>query len=438
MSSPNNTCYPSGVRHDREVACSTFSQAVNDMEVKERVQHLQKEAGSNPSSPDQERAQHRAKYTARWRSPLIGYPASIILVWVAQMIAHTNRFFTTGTYFPSAPFFLVTVFVALLWGAGPSLLAIVLGFIDLTVLIVPPQHGLSDFCNVLAAYGPFLLSQVIVAIITVQRESAHRRAILAGQREHTRSEELAQVNEALQKSNEELERADQVKDIFLSRAAHELKTPLAAIQGQAQIALRLLNKQTEQTSTFTTLRTHLEKVDVQTHRLHALVDDLLDLSSLRSGKLPLRITSCDLGAICREVVEDQSTLSGLPINLELPNEGIEVHADCERITQLIINLVTNAIKYASEDSAINVSIEPMTDYWRLQVHNSCPAIPQEYQANLFEPFYRSPNVLSSKRQGWGLGLAISKEIVEQHRGRIWVESSEEKGTTFFVELPTEI
>jgi len=407
------------------------------MEVKERVQHLQKEAGSNPSSPDQESAQHPAEYAARWRSPLIGYPASVILVWVAQMVAHTNRSFTTGTYFPSAPFFLVTVFVALLWGAGPSLLAIVLGFIDLTVFVIPPQNGfsISNLWNDIAAYGPFLLSQLIVAIITVQRESAHRRAIVAGQREHARSEELAQVNEALRKSNEELERADQIKDIFLSRAAHELKTPLAAIQGQAQIALRLLNKQTEQVSAFISLRTHLEKVEVQTHRLHALVDDLLDLSSLRSGKMPLRIASCDLGAICREVVEDQCTLAGLPIDFEQPDGSIDIRADCERITQLIINLVANAVKYATEDSAINVSIEPMTGHWQLQVHNSCPAIPQEYQANLFEPFYRSPNALSSKRQGWGLGLAISKEIVEQHRGRIWVESSEEMGTTFFVELP---
>src|SRR5690349_7639718 len=198
MSSPNNTCYPSGVRPDREIAHSAFSQAVNHMEVKEKVQRLQNEAGSNPSSLNQESTQPPAEYPARWRSPLIGYPASIILVWVAQMIAHTNRSFTTGTYFPSAPFFLVTVFVALLWGVGPSLLAIVLGFIDLTVFIIPPEHGFSigNLWNYIAAYGPFLLSQLIVAIITVQRESAHRRAIVAGQREHARSEELALVNEA--------------------------------------------------------------------------------------------------------------------------------------------------------------------------------------------------------------------------------------------------
>src|SRR5690242_17215252 len=107
MSSPPNTCYPSGMRHRSEDARSTFSQAVNHMEVKERVQRLQKEVGSNPSSADLESAQKPAAYTAWWRSPFIGYPASVILVWIAQMIAHANRSFTTGTYFPSASFFLV-------------------------------------------------------------------------------------------------------------------------------------------------------------------------------------------------------------------------------------------------------------------------------------------------------------------------------------------
>lgn len=407
------------------------------MEVKERVQHLQKEAGSETASSDKRSSQRVTERTSWWRSPFIGYPACVVLVGIAQLIAHIDGSFTSGAYFPSAPFFLVTVFVALLWGVGPSLLSIVLGLIDLNVFVIPPQSGHTNFWDALAAYGPFLLSQLIVAIITAQREAAHRHAIVAGQRERLRSEELAQANDALSQSNQELELADQIKDIFLSRAAHELKTPLTAIQGQAQIALRLLDKQTEQVSVFTPLRMHLEKIEVQTHRLHALVNDLLDLSSLRSGKIPLRIASCDLGSICREVVEDQRTLSDRLINLELPNDCVAIQADCERLTQLLINLVSNAVKYASEGSAINVTIEPVAAHWQLQVHNSCPAIPQEHIANIFEPFYRSPHVSSSKRKGWGLGLAISKEIVEQHKGRIWVESSEGKGTTFFVELPME-
>jgi signal transduction histidine kinase len=418
---------------------SAFSQAVNQMKIKERVQPLQKETNSAPYTAEQRSLPQRASHTAWWRSPLVGYPACVLLVGIAQIIAHANQTLTSGTYFPSSPFILVTVFVALLWGVGPSLLSILLGFIALTISVLPhPPGGFScDLWNDLAVYGPFLLAQLIVAIITAQRETAHRGAIAAGQGERSRSEELAKVNAALSQSNQELKQADQVKDLFLSRATHELKTPLTTIQGQTQIALRLLDKQTEQTCVCAPLRTHLEKVEKQTHRLHVLIDNLLDLSTLRSGKMPLRIARCDLGTICREVVEDQRTLSSRIIDLTLPAGSIDVRADSERLTQLIINLVSNAVKYASEDSAIHVSIEQASAHWQLQVHNSYPTIPEEYLPNLFEPFYRSPNALSSKRQGWGLGLAISKEIVEQHRGRIWVESSEEKGTTFFVELPME-
>jgi signal transduction histidine kinase len=437
MSSPDNTCYYSGMRDHLAEAYSASSQAVNSMKIKERVQLLQKEVSSDRSSVDQWNAQQQANHTAWWRSPFIGYPACVLLIGVAHIIAHADRTLTSGTYFPSASFFLVTVFVALLWGVGPSLLAILLGFIDLNFFVLPHPQGGSTFnlWNDVAAYSPFLLAQLIVAIITAQREVAHRRAIVAGQREHMRLEELAKVNEALSQSNHELERADQIKDLFLSRAAHELKTPLATIQGQVQLALRLLGKQTEQPCVLASIRTHLEKADTQTHRLHALIDNLLDLSTLRSGKMPLRIDACDPGAICREVVEDQRILTGRPIDLSLPTSAINMRADSERLTQLMLNLVSNAVKYASEGSAIRVSIEQTSTHWLLQVHNSAPAIPEEYLLNIFEPFYRSPNALSSKRQGWGLGLAISKEIVEQHRGRIWVESSEEKGTTFFVELP---
>jgi signal transduction histidine kinase len=101
----------------------------------------------------------------------------------------------------------------------------------------------------------------------------------------------------------------------------------------------------------------------------------------------------------------------------------------------MINLISNAIKYSSENSLIRVSANRKPTDITLIVHNDGPAIPQEQQTHIFEPFYRTPEVERSSTSGSGLGLAISKEIVEQHEGQICVESSEEKGTTFFVELP---
>jgi signal transduction histidine kinase len=444
MSFSKNTGYRSEMYDQFTVVHSPSSQTVSPMKIKERGRPLQKKADSDIYSSDQRSLQQEAKHTTWWHSPFIGYPACVLLVCLAHLVAQASRIIAPGTYFPSSSFFLVTVFVALFWGVGPSLLAILLGFIDLNFFVLPHPQGGPTFSlvNDIIAYGPFLLAQLIVTIITAQRERAHRRIVAARHKEHRRSEERAKANAVLTLSNLELEQADQIKDLFLSRAAHELKTPLTSIQGQIQLTLRLLDKQeelpcTQSSSTQSSIRMHLEKADAQTHRLRALIDNLLDLSTLRSGKMPLHLAQCAIDMICREVVEDQRTLADRPIKLTTPAEPINVRADSERLTQLILNLVSNAIKYASEESEIVVSIEQVSDFCLLQVYNSHPAIPAEYLPNLFEPFYRSPNAFSSKRQGWGLGLAISKEIVEQHRGRIWVESSEEKGTTFCVELPIE-
>jgi signal transduction histidine kinase len=115
-----------------------------------------------------------------------------------------------------------------------------------------------------------------------------------------------------------------------------------------------------------------------------------------------------------------------------------LQADCQRLTQVIVNLITNAAKYSSENTVIHVYMTQDPSYVIFTVHNDGPAIPQEHQTRIFEPFYRTPEVEHSSVRGWGLGLSISKEIVERHEGKIWVESSEGKGTTFFVQLPFQV
>ena len=99
------------------------------------------------------------------------------------------------------------------------------------------------------------------------------------------------------------------------------------------------------------------------------------------------------------------------------------------------NLVANAIKYSPDTSPVQVQVSQSGNTALIQVHNEGSTIPPEQQANIFEPFYRTPDAQSSSKKGWGLGLAISKQIVERHGGQIGVESSKEKGTTFTIELP---
>ena len=398
--------------------------------VEETGQHLQEQHDHVRFRLPGNIRQLSPRFLLGWRSPLVGYPVGLLLVGVTLLVAHFCLSAVPVPYFTGAPFFLTTVTVAWLWGSRPALFAILLELLGLNIFIIPPI-GLSSFIGWidLVMYGPWVLSQLAVALITIQRETARRRLEVTEQELRARTEELAE-------SNHQLEQANHLKDIFLSRASHELKTPITVIRGQVYLGLRLLSQHAaEIPSEVAPLRMRLEKVDAQTNRLQALVSDLLDLSSLRAMNVPLRLTECDLQSLCNEIVDDQRALSGRRFDLRIDSKPLILQADCQRISQVITNLVANAVKYSPEGSAVPIRVGQEQSSVILQVHNDGPAIPQEEQATIFEPFYRLPSDQSSSKKGWGLGLSITKEIVERHGGKIWVESSEGKGTTFFVQLP---
>ncbi|WP_244422491.1 sensor histidine kinase [Ktedonobacter racemifer] len=141
------------------------------------------------------------------------------------------------------------------------------------------------------------------------------------------------------------------------------------------------------------------------------------------------------GSLRQQVIEEQQSQTDRSIDLRLPADPVVVQADDRRVSQVVSNLVTNALKYSPANTPIGVEISQRPGEAILAVSNESPVLSQEQQKTLFEPFYRSPEARSSATPGWGLGLAICKEIVLQHSGRIWVESSEEKGTIFFIALP---
>src|SRR5207244_2372059 len=114
---------------------------------------------------------------------------------------------------------------------------------------------------------------------------------------------------------------------------------------------------------------------------------------------------------------------------------VMLEADRERLSQVVINLVSNAVKYSPEDCPVQVHVSQHDEEASIQVCDGGPGIPLDQQTRIFEPFYRTPTVQCSSKRGLGLGLTICKEIVEQHGGRIWCDSCEGKGTTFSVALP---
>src|SRR5258706_3901906 len=271
-----------------------------------------------------------------------------------------------------------------------------------------------------------LLSGFIISIFHLWRKVAQPDP--GDEQPQTYAIELVQADQVLKLATE-------LEDQFITVASHELKTPMTPISGHAQLLLRRLSRVQELSSEMELIRTSIENIDGQTRRLNALVNELLDLSSIRAGKMDLYAEKCDVVDIGRQVVEQESSLTDRSIALIAPSTPIMLQADCTRVNQVVINLVDNALKYSSPQSHVEVQMSQNENGALIEVRDCGPGIPEDQQAHLFEPFYRGPYLQTSPKSGLGLGLAICKEIVERHGGHIWFKSHESTGSTFFVELP---
>lgn len=382
----------------------------------------------------EQRAELRQRYkakTPRWRHPIIGYFASIPLVILGIYATLSMQKMLGQLYLSGSLMVLAVLFTALFWGVGPALLAIALSTLALDYFTLPSVGVLSiTSWQGLFQLFPFIITGLIIALIVAQRERARLDSIAAEQELQSYAQELEEVNQKLKDAN-------QMKDRFLSIASHELKTPITSIRGQAQLMLRRLSKQSQLSPEMATINTTLEKINAQTDRLTTLINDLLDVSSIRTGKLALRKQPCDIRELCRQVVDDQRLLADRSIQLDMSPEPIEVQADGDRLSQVLVNLISNAIKYSPEKSAVEVCVGRVGDNVRIKVHDYGRGIAKNQIEHIFDPFYRTPEAEKSSQRGLGLGLAISKDIVERHNGRIWCESEPKKGSTFYVELPNE-
>ena len=356
---------------------------------------------------------------------LFGYPVSLFLGIIALLVIP----FVSEPSFMWTPFCLMSVIVGFVWGVGPALASVALGFLAFNFIVMPHYRFLSmNTWSNIKYFGPFVFAQCMIAFLAAQNAVKHRRALVAKQEIHAYAEELAAINQ-------QLERANHLKDLFVERAAHELRTPLTMILGETQLAMRRLKKAETTGAGALMWRSHFEEIEARAQELRALLDALIDLSSFRSGGVLLQPGTCDFGNLCREVIEDQRAFSGRAIEFTLSADPVILQADAKRLTQVVINVVRNAIQYSQENTVIHVCISTEGSSVVLQVQNDGPALSQEQQEHLFEPFYRTPSAQAMFPEGWGLGLTLSKEIVERHGGHIWVESSSGKGVTCFVQIP---
>ena len=221
----------------------------------------------------------------------------------------------------------------------------------------------------------------------------------------------------------------ELKDVFLASVAHEMRTPLAAAKAQAQLALHQLSESEGDAASAGALRVISRQID----KVVRLVSDLLDFSRLETGSLPLNPTQVDVAAIARDVVARlQMVAEGRELSVQGPESATAI-ADRDRIEQVLTNLVSNAIRYSPEGSAVEIGVQAHPEWIQLSVHDHGIGVPRDQQQRIFERFAR----VNDDGVGIGLGLAIAKAIVEQHGGRIWVESTgkQGEGSTFHVRLP---
>jgi PAS domain S-box-containing protein len=224
---------------------------------------------------------------------------------------------------------------------------------------------------------------------------------------------------------------EQMKSDFVATVSHELRTPLAAIYGAALTVRR------EDLELDADMQSHLLSVIAEeSARLAQIVEDLLLASHLDSGRLHVSLEECDAHELTRGVIEAAETHLPQNVSLELDvAEGLpRVQADPEQLRQVISNLVDNAIKYSPGGGPVRVRLGPENGMVRLAVSDTGLGIPHHEQRRIFEKFYRLDPDMTRGIGGTGLGLYIVRELVRRFDGRIWVESAEGKGSTFFVEL----
>ncbi len=226
--------------------------------------------------------------------------------------------------------------------------------------------------------------------------------------------------------------ADKLKETFISIVSHELKTPVAIIRGYAETLQR---PQAQRDPAL--MEEMLSAIVEETDRLARLVDDLLDASRLQAGGLSLKeIGEVDLAAIARRVVERyRAQTRKHTLRLELPEDFPIIRGDARRLEQVLDNLISNAIKYSPHGGEIVVRGEVRPAEVVIAVQDEGVGIPLEEQDNIFQRFYRVEGPETRAVAGTGLGLYLTRAIVQAHGGRIWVKSAPGKGSTFYVALP---
>jgi GAF domain-containing protein len=239
----------------------------------------------------------------------------------------------------------------------------------------------------------------------------------------------------IEEKGRQLAEASQHKSQFLANMSHELRTPLNAILGYTDLILDDIYGAAPPT-----MREVLERVAVNGRHLLGLINDVLDLSKIEAGQLVLTLQDYSIKGLIQGVyaaIEPLATTKSLALTLDIPQGLAAAHGDERRLSQVLLNLVGNALKF-TDAGEIKITAKGHGDSYTISVRDTGPGIALADQGKIFEEFQQAENSATRKKGGTGLGLAISKRIVEMHGGRIWVESELGTGATFSFTLPVQV
>src|SRR5665213_2626917 len=299
------------------------------------------------------------------------------------------------------------------------------------------QTGLPDWQNIIHAEDLGITKKELAAILKTTDGGELQTRLMRSDGEYRwhlirlmsiRNENKVQLWVGTATDIHELKLLQQQKDDFISIASHELKTPITALKA----TLQLLNKIKDDPShaLFPKL---IEQANKSLDKVTILIDDLLNTTMVNAGKLHLSLKPF----IVSELIDDCCHYVRLEGEYKIVTEGdlkVEVYADADRINQVLINFVNNAIKYAPESKIITAHIEKINDMVKVSVTDKGPGVTSDKLAHLFDRYYRVEGN-GIQGSGLGLGLYISSEIIKKHNGEIGVDSAPGKGSTFWFTLP---
>ncbi len=381
-----------------------------------------------------------AELARRGVRPWVGYVVALALPLAAALADGTLIYFFPRLAFLGLLELLAVVLVALGWGAGPSLLATAVGG-GLLSLALPAQLGPQA-----GIVGDILGDALFLAV-------GGALSVVAGRAERARRSAQA---------------ANRQMDELISVVSHELRQPLTSIQGGVQLMERRLAKlrvaepalvggrsrparperperegPDERDNQIAAVQALVPGALREVALLNRLIDDLLDASRVKTHSLRVRMAACDLRAIARAAVEEQRlawptrTITLVEDDEPGADDGMPVRADADRIGQALRNYLTNALKYSAADRPVTLRLRRESGTARVEVRDAGPGLTPAQQRRVWERFHRVDGVRVRDGGGTslGLGLHITREIVERHGGRVGVESVPGKGATFWLALP---